>query len=144
MKTWLRRALLRLPREHREAPDNPLYLYRDGEAPRTIMVTMLGVGPELIDEIVERTTTQFGPGFRLVYVTDTEDFHVFLRRNATFEYVPGAMRRRLHADKLNWKPYLGERWILLQAKWQPVRVLAYGDLAEAVIEAAAEGGRRAS
>lgn len=133
VKAWLRKTLLRLPGEHRRHPDGALYLYRDGTGARTLLVSLLGVAPTALDDILDRTAGQFGDSFRLVYLTDSEDFSPYLRRGAIFEYLPGRLQRRLHADRLNWAAYLDERWRFLITKWQPVQVVVFGETPEAVI-----------
>jgi hypothetical protein len=117
--------------------EGSVHVYKSKAQISTIIVTVLGVDPGLVDEIVA-TTKQKLPGKddRLVYVTDNSDFTVFRRHSVIFEYLPPLMEQRLHAADMPWQAYLSERWGLLLAKWRPRRVLAYGTNIDSFLAAA--------
>ncbi|CDX28963.1 hypothetical protein MPLA_1360025 [Mesorhizobium sp. ORS 3359] len=109
-----------------ESPGN-IHVYKSKEDISTIIVTVLGVQPDLLEEIIVTTKRKLpGKSDRLIYLTDNSDFTIFRRHRVMFEYLPPLMEQRLHASDMPWQAYLRERWGLLLAKWRPRRVLAYG------------------
>lgn len=109
-----------------EKPGN-IYIYKSKEEISTIIITVLGVNPDFLEEIIVTTKRKLpGKGDRLIYLTDNSDFAVFRRHGVIFEYLPPSAEQRLHATDMPWEAYLRERWGLLLAKWRPRRILAYG------------------
>jgi hypothetical protein len=123
--------------EPRSESPGDIYVYKSKEDISTIVITILGVDPNFLEEIVGKTKEKLpGKNDRLVYVTDNSDFTVFRRHGVIFEYLPPLMDQRLHAADMPWQPYLRERWGLLLAKWRPRRVLAYGTNIDSFLAAA--------
>jgi hypothetical protein len=119
-----------------ETPGN-IYIYKSKEQISTIIVTTLGVNPDLLEEIIVTTKRKLpGKSDRLIYLTDNSDFTIFRRHGVMFEYLPPLMEQRLHASDMPWQAYLRERWGLLLAKWRPRRVLAYGTNIDSFLAAA--------
>lgn len=119
-----------------ESPGN-IFIYKSKEDISTIIVTTLGVNPDLVEEIIVTTKRKLpGKSDRLVYLTDNPDFTIFRRHGVIFEYLPPLGEQRLHAADMPWQAYLRERWGLLLAKWRPRRVLAYGTTIDSFLAAA--------
>lgn len=128
----------------RKAKQNPrvegsenIYIYKSKEDISTIIVTILGVNPDFIDEIIVTTKRKLpGKNDRLIYLTDSSDFTIFRRHGVIFEYLPPLKEQRLHAADMPWQAYLRERWGLLLAKWRPRHVLTYGTNIDSFLAAA--------
>ncbi len=116
--------------------EDDLGIYRTSPSKPVVMVTVLGVNPDVLDEIVTVMCRKFEPGHRLVFLTDSTDFALFRRLGLAFEYLPSHLDQRVHADALAWPAYLAERWALLLAKWRPVHIIAYGQNFDAFLGAA--------
>jgi len=119
-----------------EGPGN-IYVYKSKEEISAIIVTTLGVDPDLLEEIIVTTKRKLsGKSDRLIYLTDNSDFTIFRRHGVIFEYLPPLVEQRLHAADMPWQAYLREHWGLLLAKWRPRRVLAYGTTIDSFLAAA--------
>lgn len=124
-------------RSHGQAsPDEQdIYIYRSVEAKPVILVTVLGVNPAYLAEIIQTTSAKFAARYRLVFLTDSSEFGVFRKYEAIFEYFTPLLEQRLHAAVMPWPSYITERWALLVAKWRPVHIIAYGQNIEAFLTA---------
>ena len=119
-----------------EDPGN-IFVYKSKEDISTIIVTILGVNPDFLEEIIVTTKRKLpGKSDRLIYLTDNPDFTIFRRHGVIFEYLPPLVEQRLHAADMPWQAYFRERWGLLLAKWRPRRVLAYGTTIDSFLAAA--------
>ncbi|WEZ85884.1 hypothetical protein P6U16_23115 (plasmid) [Rhizobium sp. 32-5/1] len=97
------------------------------------MITILGIDPSHIDEIISVAKRKFLPRHRLVFITNSLDFMQFRRQGVMFEYLPPLEQQRAHAETMPWESYLKGRWDLLLAKWKPLHLLAYGQNVEAYL-----------
>jgi hypothetical protein len=93
---------------------------------RTILVTILGVEPQRVGEVVDRALAALSGGDLVVFLTDRPDFLPFRRRRVPFEYLPPPSLRTGGREPAEWGRYLAARYELLLAKWRPVRVVSYG------------------
>ncbi|WP_029062043.1 hypothetical protein [Labrenzia sp. DG1229] len=99
-----------------------------------VIVSIFAVEQEMIGEIVDVTSKRYSKTSRLVFVTDCADFSAFMQRGVVFEYLPSSIVQKLHCNTMPWRTYLQHRWDLLLSKWQPRKILAYGQNIERFIE----------
>jgi len=132
-------ALFKVTHRHRE----PLEVDEPPSAPpvehQVLLVTMLGVKQASIADIIDRTSAA-GPGSKIVYLTDTLDFTAFRQRGAIFEYIPPLSEQSRYAGIMNWPHYLQRRWALIEAKWAPTQIHAYGMNFDRFLAAAERAG----
>ncbi|WP_158569249.1 hypothetical protein [Pseudotabrizicola alkalilacus] len=95
-----------------------------------LMVTVLGVNPEEHPEILHKVLARHGQRHRCVFVLDHDDFAPFLARGVALEYLTPLDLQAQHAALMDWPDYLSEKWMLLQLKWQPGQIIAYGMTAD--------------
>jgi hypothetical protein len=114
-----------------------LHIYASQSETTVVMVTMLGVVDSMVEEIIAVTSNKFSGKHRIVYVIDSLDFGPFRKHSAMFEYLPPLSEQKLHAEAMPWHAYLQARWSLLNAKWKPIHILAYGQNIERYLAAAA-------
>ncbi|WP_313531684.1 hypothetical protein [Shinella sp.] len=136
---WLFRFGKEAESKQDELEPGSLYIYASRPGISVVMITVLGVDPVHIDEIITVTKARFSSGHRLVYVTDTLDFMRFRHQGVMFEYLPPVHEQRMHAESMNWHSYLRGRWKLLLTKWQPTHVLAYGQNADTYLASTTTG-----
>jgi len=103
-----------------------IHIYASDASVSVVMITVLGVQPSHIDEIIAVAKAKFSVRHRLVFLTDSLDFMQFRRQGVMFEYLPTRHEQQRHAEVMPWDSYLKGRWDLLLAKWKPLHVLAYG------------------
>lgn len=139
---WLPRRGSKKPAASDAEPEQSLAIYASKPGLTTILVTLIGLEPEQIDEIIDVTARRFGNRHKIVYLTDSLDFMRFRNRDAVFEYLPSALEQRLHAGEISWHAYLAKRWRLLLAKWKPVHVISYGQNIDAFLAAAPDMATR--
>ena len=121
--TGLVRKPQRQPADGNTAPQLP------PEMP-VLMVTVLAVNPEEHAEILDKVLARHGPRHRCVFVLDHDDFAPFLARDVALEYLTPLDLQAQHAALMDWPDYLSEKWTLLQLKWQPAQIIAYGITAD--------------
>lgn len=117
---------------------NDLYIYRSAGPKRIVVVTLFDVARDKHDEIIAKIGKTFAGYDKIVYVTDVPEFLHFRAAGAAFEYFPSLAEQERHADTLSWRAYLGARWEIILAKWQPEHVLAYGANIDRFLAAAEE------
>jgi hypothetical protein len=122
--------LLRYLRLRHQAPpaaeQSDLYIYRSAGPKRIVVVTLFEVSRDRHDEIIAKVGKTFAGYDKIVYVTDMPEFLHFRAAGAAFEYLPSLLQQEKHGEVLSWRDYLGARWEIILAKWQPEHVLAYG------------------
>lgn len=94
-----------------------------------VLAVVIGLAEEELEAVVERTL-----GDRTVvpvFLTDQDGFRVFRTRRLAFEYLPPPAPR----PGLDWDLYRLRRLALLRRKWQPVRIVAFGSEASALVRA---------
>ena len=102
---------------------------------RTIAAVIVGLERAEIAPIVD-TVDAMGARLNMVpvLITDTDAFELFRNREAVAEYLPPAEQQRL-APELDWDLYRLRRLALLRRKWNPVRIIAFGTSASALLRA---------
>jgi hypothetical protein len=63
-----------------------------------------------------------------VYLVDEPAFLSLRAERRLFEYLPSYWRASQRSADLDWPFYLRRRYLLLQAKWQPLSRIDFGDI----------------
>ena len=100
-------------------------------------MAVFGLGPAELERVVDLVSGGLSPAGTVVpvFLTDSGAFEVFRARRAVFEYLPPPDQRARFAPDLDWDLYVLRRLVLLRRKWRPVRVIAFGPAARAVLAA---------
>ena len=129
----------------------PLDAASDGTAPQetpgespVLMVTLLEVRPEEHAEILDKVLARHGARHRCVFVLSHDDFAPFLARGVALEYLMPLDLQAQHGGLMDWPEYLSEKWTLVQMKWRPAQIIAYGLTVDRFLNLsrAARDGRR--
>ncbi len=105
--------------------------------PRPVLLfTLLEVDPAAHEEILGKVYAKFDATHKLVFVLSSDQFAPFLARKAALEYFMPLDQQAMHRDMMDWPGYLVEKWGLLQQKWQPAQIVAYGMTPDAFLAAA--------
>jgi hypothetical protein len=67
-------------------------------------------------------------------ITDNDAFQLFRGRRALFEFLPARADQERFAAELDWRLFTLRRLALIRRKWQPVRVIAFGQSAAEVVQ----------
>jgi hypothetical protein len=103
--------------------------------PPTVVALVVGLRGRALTDILDLLVRQREQGEALaVVVTDDDDFIPIRRRRLPFEYLPTPERCREHCPDLDWELYRLRRLFLIRRKWQPLRIMAFGDPARALLE----------
>ena len=103
--------------------------YRVSAAPSFMFISLFGMSGEAIAEragLVDEELAQ--QGLIPVYLVDEAEFTPFRSEQRVFEYLPSLWQGTRRAPDLDWRFYLRRRYLLLQAKWQPIGRIDFGDL----------------
>ncbi len=73
-------------------------------------------------------------GMQPLILTDHDGFDLLRARRLVFEYLPPAAARAQLGRTLPWQTYLQRRLAVIRRKWQPVRIVAFGPEALAMIQ----------
>jgi hypothetical protein len=73
-------------------------------------------------------------GMRPLILTDCDAFQLLRARRLVFEYLPPPGAQHRFAPGLSWDIYLQRRLAVIRRKWQPVRIVAFGGRAMAVLQ----------
>lgn len=94
---------------------------------RAVLAVVLGLSQDEHLALAARLTAlQDSVGTLPVFLTDSSDFAAFRAHQAMFEYMPDIRRLEHRSDDRDWELYMARRFSLICAKWQPVRVVAFG------------------
>ncbi len=101
-----------------------------------MLALLIGAEPVQFDSAVALLTRQMRSGKVMpVAVTDREDFTSLRAGRLPFEYLPAASRRTGAFAELPWDLYRLRRLAILRRKYQPLRIVAFGPEAQALLEA---------
>ncbi|MGI9508024.1 MAG: hypothetical protein ACR2QJ_01585 [Geminicoccaceae bacterium] len=95
-----------------------------------IVVLLLGMDKleiQRLSQIVEHDCAS--KGMMPLFVVDTDAFELLRQHRLIFEYLPPAGDRERFDSSLNWNLYIQRRLALIRRKWDPVRIVAFGDFA---------------
>jgi hypothetical protein len=105
-------------------------------AVRPLMAVVIG----LEEALLERALAVVGAGadraagsVATVCLTDCCDFELFRRHRLWFEYLPPLPQQERFAPDLDWGLYTLRRLARLRRKWNPVRIVAFGPIAQAQV-----------
>lgn len=111
---------------------------RLGRAPRVLIAVMTGLEPALLERTLAAvgTSSDHSEGaIESLCLTDCSRFELFRKHNLLFEYLPPVEQRARFASDLDWDLYILRRLARLRRKWNPARIVAFGQVARAQIQA---------
>lgn len=103
-------------------------------APRPLIVVIaLGLGRDELPNVLELVTRYCRErAMTPLLLIDHDGLEMFRARRMLFEYLPPAASRVRLAPDLDWDLYVQRRLALLRRKWQPARIVAFGEHAAGV------------
>jgi hypothetical protein len=110
---------------------------RLGRAPRVLMAVLFGLDPEALEHSlaeIRASSDRVGGEMETVCLTDCDRFELFRRHRLLFEYFPRSEQQQRFASDLDWDLYTLRRLARLRRKWSPVRIVAFGPIAQAQIQ----------
>lgn len=118
-------------RAHGEPPLVPFA--RDGVPPRPVLLAAVqGLAPAELERLIGTVQARTADaGVHVVFVTDCAELALFRRRGALVEYLPPPSELERMVGPGEAVVYLARRLDLLRRKWDPVRIVAYGEDAAA-------------
>jgi hypothetical protein len=119
------------------AGDSIVPFGRLGRAPRVLMAVLFGLDPEALEHSlaeIRASSDRVGGEMETVCLTDCDRFELFRRHRLLFEYFPRSEQQRRFASDLDWDLYTLRRLARLRRKWSPVRIVAFGPVAQAQIQ----------
>jgi hypothetical protein len=104
--------------------------------PKDILAVVLFGLPEAeiarLLEVVECTCTD--RDLAPLLLTDNDSFQLFRNRRVVFEFFPPRSEQERLAPDLDWQLFTLRRLALIRRKWRPIRVVAFGRTAAAVVQ----------
>ncbi len=114
----------------------PLVARANATAPRRVLaIVIFGLTePEIVKllPVIERDCQ--ARGMMPLLLTDSDAFELFRKRSMIFEYLPPADDRERFGQQLRWDLYLQRRLALIRQKWQPTRIIAFGEVALGILQ----------
>jgi hypothetical protein len=103
--------------------------YRVAGTPSFMFISLFGMTKEAIAERAELVDKELAvKGLIPVYLVDQAEFSALRVGRRLFEYLPSHWDGVRRSPDLDWPFYLRRRYLLLQAKWQPLGRIDFGDL----------------
>ncbi|MEZ5933341.1 MAG: hypothetical protein R3F54_15605 [Alphaproteobacteria bacterium] len=114
---------------HGQVP--PLAARRGGDVGQPIVgVVLFGLDKEKIEQllpIIERDCCS--RGMKPLCLVDLDAFELLRAHGLIFEYLPPMEERDRFDRSLHWDLYIQRRLAIIRRKWNPVRVVAFGESA---------------
>lgn len=105
--------------------------YRTEDVPSFMFISLFGMTDEAIARRAELVDDELASkGVIPIYLVDAPEFLPLRAERRLFEYLPSHWRAARHSADLDWCFYLRRRYLLLQAKWQPIGRIDFGDIPE--------------
>lgn len=107
----------------------------DGADKPVVGVLLFGLSEDQIESLlpsIERDCSS--KGLRPLLLVDIDAFEIFRACNLPFEYIPPAGQRERFDTSLNWDLYLQRRLSIIRRKWNPAKLIAFGDRATWTLE----------
>ncbi len=103
--------------------------YQVEKAPSFMFISLFGMTGEAITERAELVDEELSQqGLIPIYLVDEAEFSPLRAEQRLFEYLPTHCQGASLAPDLDWPFYLRRRYLLLQAKWQPIGRIDFGDM----------------
>lgn len=103
--------------------------YRVTATPSFMFIGLFGMTGEAIAQRAELVDDELAEQSLIpVYLVDEAAFSPLRAERRLFEYLPSHGQGARHAPDLDWPFYLRRRYLLLQAKWQPIGRIDFGDI----------------
>lgn len=109
---------------------------RQARPARVLVAVVVGLDVAALERILAVVSTRSDRAegaVETLCLTDRADFELFRSRSLPFEYLPPAPLQERFAPDLDWDLYLLRRLARLRRKWNPVRIVAFGPDAQALI-----------
>lgn len=110
--------------------DAPALRRLDGERPprRVFIAVVIGLAADDLERVLDLLKEQSEAlDVEIVLLTDQLDFEVFRRRDMIFEYLAPVEPRRARRGDLDWELLEHRRLAVIRRKWQPGRIIGFGD-----------------
>lgn len=101
---------------------------KSGAVLPSLAVMLIGLDKEQISHllpVIERDCSK--QKMMPVCITDNDAFEQLRERSMIFEYLPPVDDRHRFDPALQWNLYLQRRLALIRKKWQPARIVAFGN-----------------
>ena len=123
-------------RQHKPFERLPLVAHHKTVTPRRVLAVVIFGLAELeiakLLPVVERDCQ--ARSMMPLLLTDSDAFELFRERGMIFEYLPPADDRERFDRQLHWDLYLQRRLALIRQKWQPTRIVAFGEVAVGILK----------
>lgn len=101
-----------------------------GMGQRVVGVLLFGLSQDQIQHLlpmIERDCSS--KEMKPLCLVDVDAFELFRERNLLFEYLPPVDERCRFDASLHWDLYLQRRLAIIRKKWEPIRIVAFGQSA---------------
>jgi hypothetical protein len=103
--------------------------YNSDDIPSFMFISLFGMTEEAMARRAELVDDELASKSVIpVYLLDAPEFSKLRAAHRLFEYLPSYERATLRSSDLDWPFYLRRRYLLLQAKWQPIGRIDFGDI----------------
>lgn len=103
--------------------------YQVAGSPAFMFISLFGMTSEAIAKRAELVDEELSSkGLIPIYLVDEPDFLPLRVEQRLFEYLPSHWRAVRRCPDLDWPFYLRRRYLLLQAKWQPIGRIDFGEI----------------
>ncbi len=103
--------------------------YRTAGPASFMFISLFGMTSEAIAKRAELVDDELSQkGLIPIYLVDEPAFSPLRAERRLFEYLPSHWRAARRSLDLDWPFYLRRRYLLLQAKWQPIGRIDFGDI----------------
>ena len=107
----------------------------EGHLSQVVLVVVLGLTDEELDAAIDAVDAQRHPEPVVpIFLTDSCAFGKFRSRHLLFEYHPASSCHARTISSIDWELFERRRLQLLVAKWQPLRIIAFGAEARACLD----------
>ncbi len=103
--------------------------YKITDTPTFMFISLFGMASEAITKRAELVDEELASKSLIpVYLVDEPNFLPFRAEQRLFEHLPSRWRAEQRCAGLDWPFYLRRRYLLLQAKWQPIGRIDFGEV----------------
>lgn len=104
---------------------------RDGVVlEQIVIVVALGLDQNEVARLLQIVETDCSSrGLTPLFLVDIDSFEVFRERGLFFEYLPPIDDRTRFDPSVHWNLYLQRRLAIIRRKWEPVRIVSFGEVA---------------
>lgn len=95
-----------------------------------VIVVALGLDRDEVArlaKIIEADCTS--RGMTPLFLVDIDSFEIFRERGLVFEYLPPVDDQTRFDPTIHWNLYIQRRLAIIRKKWQPIRIVSFGEMA---------------